>query len=342
MEKAEARRLQPYFVRSFFMKAFQQLGGELRPREPGRFEITHVPAVIRERDRLITGRNRRNADPVLQPLRARLLREGARPPARPRGRADGQPAPSRPPADAVGERPGAGSSTATCSGRAPSWWTRPTMGLTPKLLFLLDHEVKEGGDRRRWSHAAAVRRDRPRGQRHLRRLGAAPRPGTARRRPTGRWSRTCWPRPGSRADLEQVALAHAADAPRAGALRRSPRAPRATVDKTLAAVHERLIKEINFWSDRYIKLQDDLAAGKDVRLNLENVRRTVDDLDGPPRVAREGTAGHAPRHLRHAGRPGRRAGHPGRACSLQREGPAGLDGRRRRPRPHRAARHGAP
>ena len=27
MEKAEARRLQPYFVRSFFLKAFEQLGG---------------------------------------------------------------------------------------------------------------------------------------------------------------------------------------------------------------------------------------------------------------------------------------------------------------------------
>jgi hypothetical protein len=31
-------------------------------------------------------------------------------------------------------------------------------------------------------------------------------------------------------------------------------------------------------SDRYIKLQDDVAAGKDVRLALENVRRTIDDL----------------------------------------------------------------
>jgi hypothetical protein len=50
------------------------------------------------------------------------------------------------------------------------------------------------------------------------------------------------------------------------------------VHKTLGAVHERLVKEINFWSDRYIKLQDDAAAGKDVRLNTENVRRTIDDL----------------------------------------------------------------
>ena len=54
----------------------------------------------------------------------------------------------------------------------------------------------------------------------------------------------------------------------------------AHVDKTLAAVHERLTKEIAFWSDRWIKLKDDQAAGKDVRLNLENVRRTVTDLEG--------------------------------------------------------------
>ena len=50
------------------------------------------------------------------------------------------------------------------------------------------------------------------------------------------------------------------------------------VDKTLNAVHERLVKEINYWSDRYIKLQDDIAAGKDVRLTLDNVRRTIDEL----------------------------------------------------------------
>ena len=59
LEKAEARKLQPYFSCAFFNQAFQQLGGELRSREQGRFEITHVPAPIRERDR-------RNADPVLR------------------------------------------------------------------------------------------------------------------------------------------------------------------------------------------------------------------------------------------------------------------------------------
>jgi hypothetical protein len=54
----------------------------------------------------------------------------------------------------------------------------------------------------------------------------------------------------------------------------------AHVDKTLNAVHERLSKEIDFWSDRWIKLKEDLEAGKDVRLNVENARRTVADLEG--------------------------------------------------------------
>ncbi len=53
----------------------------------------------------------------------------------------------------------------------------------------------------------------------------------------------------------------------------------AHIDKTLVAVHERLTKEINFWSDRFEKLTDDKKAGKDVRLPLENVRRTLSDLE---------------------------------------------------------------
>ena len=50
MEKAEARRLQPFFGRAFFLKALDAVGGTAHLRENGRFEITHVPAAIRERD----------------------------------------------------------------------------------------------------------------------------------------------------------------------------------------------------------------------------------------------------------------------------------------------------
>jgi len=53
MERAEARRLQPHFIESFFLEAFKLLGGSAREREPKRYEIKHVPAVIRNRDRII-------------------------------------------------------------------------------------------------------------------------------------------------------------------------------------------------------------------------------------------------------------------------------------------------
>ena len=53
MERAEARKLQPHFVASFFLEAFQKLGGSVRDREPQRYEITHVPAVIRNRGRVV-------------------------------------------------------------------------------------------------------------------------------------------------------------------------------------------------------------------------------------------------------------------------------------------------
>lgn len=53
MERAEARKLQPHFIGAFFLEAFQRLGGTIRQREPKRYEITHVPSVIRSRDRVI-------------------------------------------------------------------------------------------------------------------------------------------------------------------------------------------------------------------------------------------------------------------------------------------------
>jgi SNF2 family DNA or RNA helicase len=47
MEKAEARKLQPHFIRTFFADAFTRLGGRMAKRDADRYEITHVPADIR-------------------------------------------------------------------------------------------------------------------------------------------------------------------------------------------------------------------------------------------------------------------------------------------------------
>ena len=61
MERSEARRLQPHYIESFFREAFQRLGGSAKQREASRYEITHVPAPVRNRDRLMG-----IGDPVLR------------------------------------------------------------------------------------------------------------------------------------------------------------------------------------------------------------------------------------------------------------------------------------
>ena len=53
MEEAEARKLQPHYIRSFFLEAFRLLGGQISKREPGRYEITNVPAEIRGRGKTL-------------------------------------------------------------------------------------------------------------------------------------------------------------------------------------------------------------------------------------------------------------------------------------------------
>ena len=83
-----------------------------------------------------------------------------------------------------------------------------------------------------------------------------------------------------RADQEQKALAMAATSLVPEHYGEVAERRIAHVDKTLAAVHERLTKEIAFWSERWMKLKEDQAAGKDVRLNLDNIQRTINDLEG--------------------------------------------------------------
>lgn len=47
MERASARRLQPHYIKAFFLEAFAQLGGTAHERESGRYAIHNVPAAIR-------------------------------------------------------------------------------------------------------------------------------------------------------------------------------------------------------------------------------------------------------------------------------------------------------
>jgi len=56
MERAAARRLQPNFIGAFCLAALEHFGGRWHRREPGRCELTFVPAPIRDRARQLNSR----------------------------------------------------------------------------------------------------------------------------------------------------------------------------------------------------------------------------------------------------------------------------------------------
>ncbi len=277
MEKAEARRLQPYFVRSFFMKAFEALGGSIHPREAARYEITHVPTTIRERDRVITGRNRRELSPVLKRYeRVCFTREAVRPLDKPGVPFAAMIHPGHPlmlaVSDMLLEQHG------NLLRQGAILIDPADDGDDPHLLFLLTHEIKSGDDQVLSKRLQFVRVS-PDGSVTF--AGWAPHLDLESLAPEDRnLLKDVLAAPWIRTDQEQRALALAATTLVPEHFKEVAERRIALVDKTLAAVHERLTKEIGFWSDRWLKLKEDTSAGKDVRLNLEKARRTVSDLEG--------------------------------------------------------------
>lgn len=277
MEKAEARKLQPYFIRAFFTQAFEVFGGDLRPREPGRWEITHVPAAIRERDRQISGRDRRYMQPVLgryervcfEKEYVRLLDRVGAPmaalihPGHPLMQAA---------TDLVLEahRPKLRQGAVLVDPNDP--------GTTPRVLFIIDHSVRDGNDEnrtvsRRMQFVAIDAEGRAENAGWAPHLDLQP-IGEEERRVVADVLASPW----IGSDLERMALGYATERLVPAHFEEVKDRREQMADRTLAAVQARLVKEINFWSDRYLRLQEDLRAGKEVRMNLENARRTVDDL----------------------------------------------------------------
>jgi len=270
MEKAEARKLQPYFIRAFFTEAFQTLGGEFRSRESGRYEVRHVPAVIRERDRII-GESR---TPVLKKYE-RICFE------KQHVRQTGKPM-----ADMI--HPMHPLMHATTDLVLQTHRSKLKQGavlvdpnddsIEPKVLFMVDHTVRESSQ----SGEVASRRLQ---FVEINEQGKAINAGWAPHldlqpidnydsKLVGDILQADW----LNHNLEALALNHASQklVPEHYAEVKGRRERQA--DKTMAAVNERLVKEINYWSDRYIKLQDDVSAGKQPRMQPEMARRRVDEL----------------------------------------------------------------
>jgi hypothetical protein len=276
MERAEARRLQPHYIESFFIEAFKQLGGTARQREPRRFEITHVPAPVRNRDRQIG-----QGDPVLSRYERIVFEKDLI-------ALQGQPlaafvCPGHPLLDSVLD---------LTLERHRDLLKRGTVlvderdhGTAPRALFFLEHSIQDAsilpsGERRTISRRMLyVEMDAAGQARHLHyapyldyRPLAADEPGVAAilARPECEWiSRS----------LEQKAQGHAIATVVPEHIQEVRGRRLAWIEKARAAVKDRLTKEIAYWDHRAAQLKAQEEAGKaGARLNSGEARKRADDL----------------------------------------------------------------
>ena len=276
MERADARRLQPHYIESFFREAFGRLGGAARQREPRRYEVTHVPAPIRSRNRAAG-----IGEPVL-PRYERIVFE------KPLVSPPGPPlaafvCPGHPLLDAVID---------LTLERHRDLLTRGAVlvderddGMAPRVLFSIEHALQDGsvtrtGDRRVISKRVLyVELDADGVTRHLhyapyldyRPLAdEEPAVGAIFERPECAWIGR---------DLEQAAQAYAIAHVVPEHLAEVRDARLALIGKTVAAVKDRLTKEISFWDSRAEQLKLAEEAGKTgARLNSGEARRRADML----------------------------------------------------------------
>lgn len=273
MEKAEARKLQPLFVQAYFKEAFGQLGGELRNREPNRFEIRHVPAAIRERDKRI-GSPRQ---PVMRAYQRicfdrEYIRLAGSPPAsliHP-----GYPL-MRAVTDLTLDR------TRPLLSRGAILHDPADEGTEPYLLALVEHSVRETRPAQGTDGIVSRRlnfcRLYPDGRAQL--GGYAPhldlQPLAAA---DATRLQTVTQEPWLSDGIEERALdfANASLVPEHFAQVNGRR--QQVVEKTLEAVRNRLTNELNRLQDRYDKLADEINQGRDRRLQATNVRRQIEDV----------------------------------------------------------------
>ncbi len=276
MERAEARRLQPHYIEQFFQEAFARLGGKLKEREPKRYQISRVPAKVRNRDRLIG-----HGEPVLQQYE-RVVFEKER--IKPQGQPDGAfLCPGHPLLDSVLD-------LTLEEGR--DLLKRGTVlvddmdhGLDPSLLFFVDHAVtdasltREGQQRVISRQMHFIRLD---AKRHTSHLHYAPyldyrplRDGEPGVDEILAHANCTWI--GSQ-NAEQ-AEAHAVATIVPEHLKEVRNRKIQLVDKAEEAVKERLMKEINYWDHRAQDLKAQEQAGKpNAKLNSQEAQRRADNL----------------------------------------------------------------
>ena len=276
MERAEVRRLQPHYIESFFLEAFRLLGGRVAEREHRRYQVTHVPARLRDRDRLIG-----LGDPVLQRYERITFEKSLMAPS------------SQPPAAFV--CPGHPLLDATIDltlERHRDLLRQSAVlvddnddGDQPRILVYLEHSIEDGsrtrsGEQRtiskRMLHIEVDAELETVGQDYAPYLDY---------RPLGDSEPTVEEivaRPECSligGDIEAKAVGYAVSHLVPGHLESVRSQKLDLLSKTEAAVKERLTKEIAYWDHRAADLQMQEQAGKpNARLNSSEARRRADDL----------------------------------------------------------------
>ncbi len=275
MERYAARRLQPYYIQALFKAAFERLGGALVEREPGRYRISYVPARIRHRAKELG-----TAAPVWKTYdrvcfdKALIHQQGA-------PEADFV-CPGHPLLDTVIDLILDKYTTTLQTGTVLVDETDP--GQTLRVLFFLEQDIRdagatESGEKRvvsREVHFVEMDRDG-----NARAGGYAPygdyRPATDEELAqltaelAADWL--------TEDALEDRVLAYAIENLVPPHLQRVQERRTERIDKTLAAVHARLTKEINYWDGRAAELRQQEQAGKkNARLNAERAQRRADAL----------------------------------------------------------------
>jgi superfamily II DNA or RNA helicase len=275
MDKAEARRLQPYYVRTFFEHAFKELGGSMRRREAERWEVAHVPRELLEIDRRITGRNPREQEPVLKRYdRICFERSAVQPLDKPGAVRAVLMHPGHPlmlsTIDAIQQK------YAGLLRRGTLLIDETDLSEEPWMLFLLTHEIKSSPERVLSRRLQFVRVNADGAASFA---GWAPHldllPASDEQRAQ---LRSLLEEPWLGPELETHCMTFAATRLAPDHFDEVRRRRLEDADRTWEAVHERLTREIHYWTDREIALKEDRAAGKDVRIALESIGQRLQDM----------------------------------------------------------------
>lgn len=273
MDRAEADKLQPYHVETFFREALKRLGGSIRQRETGRYEITNVPEPVRRAAAAMRPRD---------PVHVRYERVAF---DKAKLEVEGHPkavfiAPGHPLLDAT---------VRVLLERNPGLLQTGTVLVDPtddsedlKLLVYLEHTIEEaqkpGEERRR----IASRRYQ---FVELREDGSADFAGSV---PYLNWrpltdSERAAVAPLLAAnwitqDLEKAAIEFAVEEIVPEHVREVSERRNDYVSRAMAAVRERLTHEVNYWNLRYVELKTQEDAGKKQRLNSRQAQLRAEEL----------------------------------------------------------------